>query len=319
MPIGANSARSDSLKPCRANLLAQYSVEHGMPRWPRIEPTLTTIGRLPDAQQRQGQADHLGRGEEIDFHHLPQPLGRRLGETAHRADAGVVDQQVQPAEELAQPLDDRLAHLGRCDVAGKNFESARAPWRAGGQLLQAARRGGPPRAAARRSATRFVASARPMPLDRTGQNATTAEAIDRAMRHSIPGDVQIRLAAADVPFATLALRQFRAETECAAACPHVPLVSWASAAGACGRIVVSGPRHVAQRPLGNAAVDDHAAVGVVLREHFAVAGQVGQQPAVVDPRLHVDVEKAVAQGLADRGGQLIEPWPVWALIGIACG
>ena len=45
-------------------------------------------------------------------------------------------------------------------------------------------------------------------------------------------------------------------------------------------------------------------IGVLLREHFAVGGQVGQQPAVLDADFDVDVEETAAQGLAHRGGQV---------------
>src|SRR5688572_31947165 len=49
-----------------------------------------------------------------------------------------------------------------------------------------------------------------------------------------------------------------------------------------------------QALLRDAAVDGHAAVGEVLREDLAMCCQVGQQPAVADARLHVNVQKAAA-------------------------
>ena len=78
-------------------MLAQYSLFSGTARWPSTEPTLTTIGRLP-ARRRQGLADELGGGEEIDFHDLPQAGLVGLVEAAEAADAGVVDQGVEAAE-----------------------------------------------------------------------------------------------------------------------------------------------------------------------------------------------------------------------------
>ena len=74
-----------------------------MPRCPSTELTLTTIGRLPAFNSGTASANHLGRREEIDLHDLPQPLGRGLGKAPHRADAGVVDQQVEPAEDVRTP------------------------------------------------------------------------------------------------------------------------------------------------------------------------------------------------------------------------
>src|SRR3569623_1914234 len=47
---------------------------------------------------------------------------------------------------------------------------------------------------------------------------------------------------------------------------------------------------VGQVLLRNAAVDDDASFGELLREHFAVGGQVGEQAAVAAARLYVDVE-----------------------------
>ena len=52
------------------------------------------------------------------------------------------------------------------------------------------------------------------------------------------------------------------------------------------------------------AVDHDPAIVVLLREHFAVGRQIGQHTAVVHAHLHVHVEKAPAQGLAHRGGQI---------------
>ena len=67
-----------------------------------------------------------------------------------------------------------------------------------------------------------------------------------------------------------------------------------------------GSAHVAQGPLRNPGVNNHAAIGVAFREDFAVARQHGQQPPVVDARLDVDVQEAVAERLADGIGQGID-------------
>ena len=80
-----------------------------MARRPHIEATLTMAGCGPCAQDRDGQANQLGRGEEIHFHDLPQHRLGRIGEMAEAADAGIVDQHVQAAE----ALDRRFQSAGR--------------------------------------------------------------------------------------------------------------------------------------------------------------------------------------------------------------
>jgi len=73
MPSAVNSARSDSLKPVSANLLAQYSVYNGMPRRPRMELTLTIIGVRP-CFKTATPPESTPRGKEIDLHHAPQAM-----------------------------------------------------------------------------------------------------------------------------------------------------------------------------------------------------------------------------------------------------
>ncbi len=62
--------------------------------------------------------------------------------------------------------------------------------------------------------------------------------------------------------------------------------------------------------LRQAAMHDNAIFGVLLRQDLTLAGQPGQQPAVVDAHLDVDVEKRTAQGLAHRAGQLLQAHPL---------
>ena len=54
-------------------------------------------------------------------------------------------------------------------------------------------------------------------------------------------------------------------------------------------------------------MDDNAAVVIALRQHLAVGGQKGLQPAVLNPRLDIDVHKIPAQRLAHRSSQLRQP------------
>ncbi len=74
IPSRDNSARKASLKPCRANLLAEYSLLCGQPRSPRIEPMFTMIGWRP--LRSAGRATRISStGEKIDFHDRPQVRG----------------------------------------------------------------------------------------------------------------------------------------------------------------------------------------------------------------------------------------------------
>jgi len=80
---------------------------------------------------RLGDADQLGRGEEVHLQHLPDDLGRRGAELAEAAHTGAVDQHVQTAEPLDRARDDPLAVFGLRQVAGE-----RLGLRAGGLALR---------------------------------------------------------------------------------------------------------------------------------------------------------------------------------------
>ena len=108
IPNWVNSARIDSLKPCTANLLALYSLMCGMPRWPRIELMLTTIGSPAQLQQGQRRAGHFHQREEVDFHQPPGPLRIGAVEQPQRAHPGVVDEDVEPAKPRLGDLDNLL-------------------------------------------------------------------------------------------------------------------------------------------------------------------------------------------------------------------
>ena len=100
----ANSARNASVKPHRANLLAEYSVQAGIPRRPHIEATLRIAGFAAAHQGWQGQTHQLRRGEEVDLHHLTQNRFGSVGEMAGAGDSRVVDQHVQAVETLIDRL-----------------------------------------------------------------------------------------------------------------------------------------------------------------------------------------------------------------------
>ena len=242
-------------------------------------------------QQRQGQANQFRRGEEIDLHDLPQPLGRSVGKCTHRAAAGVVDQQVEPAESLLGPLDRGLAHLGCRSRRRRAFEDlARCAGQRCGQRIEPL---GP-------AANHEQAS--PLADQLIGQRAGQC-------RLTLRSECRDSLRSLDVPCGQvyrlrvrLAVGRWRRQTSSGWPLPFA--VALPVAVRPCGRIVRVDRAQMAHRPLGNAAVHDHAAVGVALRQHFAVAGQQGQQAAVVDAGLDVHVEETVAQRLADRRGQL---------------
>ena len=54
--------------------------------------------------------------------------------------------------------------------------------------------------------------------------------------------------------------------------------------------------------LRHAAMHRHAIFVVSLGEHFAMSRQGREQTSVVDTRLHIDIQKTVAQRLAHGGG-----------------
>ena len=68
-------------------------------------------------QQRQRQPNHLHRAKKFTSITRRMPLGIRLLEQAHRADAGVVHQNVQPAEFRLGHVDGTLPGFGIGDVA----------------------------------------------------------------------------------------------------------------------------------------------------------------------------------------------------------
>ena len=53
------------------------------------------------AEQGQGVADELDRGECVDFEDGAEATGVGFGEAAMGGDAGVVDENIEPAELLA--------------------------------------------------------------------------------------------------------------------------------------------------------------------------------------------------------------------------
>ena len=160
----ANSPRSASVRPHRANLLAEYSVQAGMPRRPHIEATLTIAGRRPRSQHRHGQAHQLRRGEEVHFHHLTQDRLGTVGEMAGAGDARVVDEHVQAVEALGHGVEQPPTlgvggEVGRDAVASAPSAVSRP---ASSSSLSAERA---VEGQARPGARRLFRQARPMPLD----------------------------------------------------------------------------------------------------------------------------------------------------------
>ena len=81
--------------------------------------------RLAGLQQWQRRADQLDRGEKIDFHDLPQSIGRRLGKATERTHPGIVDHQVEPAEALRGRRYGASAHGRVGNIAGQDLN---LPW-----------------------------------------------------------------------------------------------------------------------------------------------------------------------------------------------
>ena len=131
----ANSPRQASDMPTRANLLAEYSGQAGIPLRPHMEVTFTTTGRLPIV--RYGIAKRVVRpAEEVDLHHLPQDFGRRRGEVAPAPDSGVIDEQVESAERVDRPINESLA-IGRSRDVGGDGDDFRVEFPQGiGQVVE---------------------------------------------------------------------------------------------------------------------------------------------------------------------------------------
>ncbi len=90
----------------------------------------------PRAQERERRANHLDRGKEVHFHQLPQTLCVGALEIADRADAGIIDEQIEAAEPLARAPEERGTRAGLDDIAGDKFELARQMRRCDGECGQ---------------------------------------------------------------------------------------------------------------------------------------------------------------------------------------
>ena len=105
----------------------QYAVANGTVRWARPETTLTT---RPREARSAGSAAAVTRHgpEQVDVDHGERVRVGRLARALRDADAGVVDQHVEPAEPRDRLRDRRVDRGLVADVAG---EHARA---VGGQV-----------------------------------------------------------------------------------------------------------------------------------------------------------------------------------------
>ena len=141
---------------------------------------------LARSQQRQRFADELGRREEIDLHHLPQPGFVGLVEPAQRADAGVVDERIQAAEFASGQFECRRAVVAPRHIAGEPAQIARGAATARLPAPAAAPRGGPGRRPSRRWR---ISSIDQRPADAAGRAGhDRSQAGDAPPRHG-SGDV----------------------------------------------------------------------------------------------------------------------------------
>ena len=87
-------------------------------------------------QQRQGQPGHLHQGEKIHLHDPPHAIRIGILEKPHRAHAGVVDQDIQPAVMVLRRLDCRLPGGRFNDIAQHHLDVAAGRTNTVGQLPQ---------------------------------------------------------------------------------------------------------------------------------------------------------------------------------------
>ena len=111
--------------PC---LLVLYGAEPGRTRWAEMEPML--MMRPPPCffMMRKCFARAEKRAAQIDGHHLVPRLQRQLIEGAAIEDAGVVDQDIEPAETL-DGLGENPDHLGFIGNVGDDGENLKAACR----------------------------------------------------------------------------------------------------------------------------------------------------------------------------------------------
>ena len=117
MPNRRHSTRIDSVNPVTANLLAQYSARPGKARRALTEPMVTITGSRPVGQEGERLAADLGHREDVDLEDLTEHRGIVRLELTGRADAGVVDHQVERAQSL--PGHGRRAAGGRHRPSGR--------------------------------------------------------------------------------------------------------------------------------------------------------------------------------------------------------
>ena len=136
IPSPCSSARIDSLKPWTANLLA--AVLAVVRRAAAAQDRTDVDENRPNAllQQRQRQPGHLDQGEKVDLHDAADPVGIGKREQPDRADAGVVDQNIQAPEFRSGRVDHSLPDGRIGDVAGDRFDGRFAPCDFRGQCAQ---------------------------------------------------------------------------------------------------------------------------------------------------------------------------------------
>ena len=190
-PWRASSMATASVQPARANLLAEYDPTRGRDARPATLPMFTTP--LGAERRSSGSRASVRRtcGVEVDRHD-PADLGpAALGEAPPPADPGVVDQQVEAAVLVGDPVGDQRRgrlleqvggdHGGPADLGRQLVQPFAAPGHqhqpGAGLGRQPARRGRPdpagrardqgdhaapvrPRRPARAAATRSVTSSR---------------------------------------------------------------------------------------------------------------------------------------------------------------
>ena len=96
----AISPRKASVRPHRANLLAEYSVQAGMPRRPHIEATLTMAGCRPWRSTGMARRISSAGAKKLTSMTCRRISSVQSAKWPEAPDPGIVDQHVEAAEAL---------------------------------------------------------------------------------------------------------------------------------------------------------------------------------------------------------------------------
>ena len=121
IPNGYSSVRKAWLSPRRANLLALYSLICEPARCPRIDAIFTTIGRLPCRNSGNASRVISAAAKKLTSKIFRSRSGSAMSNRPVAPIAGVIHENVEPAEFLDGPIQRRLPNRRIGDIAGDPF------------------------------------------------------------------------------------------------------------------------------------------------------------------------------------------------------